>query len=600
MENNINNISKYTKKRGFTLVELLATISLLSIISVIVLYTSTSIIGNTNNRIYMVTINNIQKEASTYVLENNKNIFWLSYDSNYLYQCITVQNLIDMGYFDNTILNSKIGEDRKILPNDYIYVEKDKNTNVITKNILLYGANSEYSSLCGDYVNVKGDILFDVPIGWAKSKEVTITYKLDSSLGDASNYSYGYTFKDEVSEKFKFDNVRNVTKSINITDNGILHAYIVKKDGGPLVTDSIEITEIDNQAPTSPIISLNAEGNIVLSGSQDNVTSVENIVYKASLSDSNFSSSFVVPSSTSTIYAVAVDEFGNVSGSSSKEYVVENTQNGTVKLETVFVGYQCVRDGKIYSTESEANEACKYIDTKSPESDTTYYCKTGDYNSSTGKCDITGTATKYYYCSNTGQYQTGSLCATKYNQKSCGSWSSVANGNCSFSCGKSFAGTWAHCSGNASCSGSFSCTATCTSEQIAAGCRNGVIIGGSNCTSSKLYTCKLYGSLKYYCDVTGEYNSTSHCKKSVNLSSKTTYSCPSGYSTNDSNLTSSSVCRKTRVDTITEVARSYYSCSLFSSNEYNTEDLARTSCTNYCSNSLTKYYSNKNKCIGLD
>ena len=147
---------KIKNSGGFTLVELLAVLAILSIVSVIVSYTATNVIASAKEKSYKVTINNIEKEANTYVLENNKNITWLNYDGTAdSYQCIVVQDLIDMGYFDNSVLDSKVSKDRNVRANDYIYMEKDNNTNAITKQVLIFNDNLSYSNICLYYINTE-------------------------------------------------------------------------------------------------------------------------------------------------------------------------------------------------------------------------------------------------------------------------------------------------------------------------------------------------------------------------------------------------------------------------------------------------------------
>ena len=81
--------------------------------------------------------------------------------------------------------------------------------------------------------------------------------------------------------------------------------------------------------------------------------------------------------------------------------------------------------------------------------------------------------------------------------------------------------------------------------------------------------------------------------------SNITYSCPSGYSASGK-ITASTTCSKTKNGTVDSDIDIYYTCSLFDDEEYDTSSAATTACTNYCSNSSTKYYSEKSKCIGLE
>ena len=112
--------SESLNNKGFTLIELLATLAILAIVSVIIIVTITNVVDNSKKKSYMVTINNIEKYSEAYVLENDKNITWYDFGGDSLYQCVTVENLIDMGYFSNDILDSKVSENRNVLINDYI------------------------------------------------------------------------------------------------------------------------------------------------------------------------------------------------------------------------------------------------------------------------------------------------------------------------------------------------------------------------------------------------------------------------------------------------------------------------------------------------
>ena len=807
---NISKNKKFGKKNksifkkhisGFTLVELLAALAVLSIVLTIVIYLALNIINNSKQKSYQVTINNIQASAGDYLIEDIASNMWVDGDlGNYQYQCVTVQNLIDAGYFKSDVLDSMVSDDAYVKADDAVYVERDKTSKSITKSILLVSSASGYSGLC-DGINTSGKITFDVsPSGWAKEKTINIRYKL-YNFDDITEYKYSYKYvlndlsiNKTLSEKFSnslekeqliinengmmyaiiaddennslanktlvIDKIDNIAPSIsadaesNIVRGKVTIPLVVNDNESGLSEDELKLSElvvyigsnkltsgvvlekvdknnynleienyhyagkviikvyenslfdkvgngnvekdietlvnftntytieykgnggtwnntdtwsntatygknyeieenfytrtgytfigwstksdntddgynwtnwsgewkytdgqygisngkltlyarwVDSEPPTPPIIKLNASGDIIFSGSTDNVTASDKIVYKGSTTNSNYVSNFTI-SSSSDVYAIAVDEEGNESDSSHKEYIVKGAESGTVKYEEIITGYKCSVDNEIYETEEEAEGAC--TDTVDAESSTSYYCKDGyTYNSSTNKCDKTGTVTEYYYCSNTKKYQTSIACDTKYNQGSCSSgWSATENGKCSFSCGASIAEVYSYCSGTTSCTGGTrSCVSTCSGANDNENCRAGVTLSGDRCTAlSKLYTCTLYGTKYYYCSLTGKYTATSPtCSETISLSSSTTYSCPEGYTSSDKKITSSSKCSKTETGEVTAIEKEYYSCSLFSDKEYSTETTAKAACTNYCSNSSTKYYSGKNKCIGL-
>ena len=143
---------------GFTLVELLATIVVLAIICGIVIYVTINVINDTKDKSYKVIINNIENVAMEYAIENKNNIVWNynNIDDSEQYYCVNIQKLIDTGYFKEDILDSYIDKDVLVNSNDYIYLEMDSNTMVVTKNILLSTNNdSNYNNLCSN-VNTGG------------------------------------------------------------------------------------------------------------------------------------------------------------------------------------------------------------------------------------------------------------------------------------------------------------------------------------------------------------------------------------------------------------------------------------------------------------
>ena len=262
MKNKTNDVKNVMKKRevvngGFTLVELLATIAILALVSVLVIYTAINVIDNAKENSYKVTIGNIEKMSENYLLENKDNVFWLNGgNGNYLYQCISVQNLIDYGYFKNDVLNSKVSDDREVNANDYIYVEMNSATKTITKNVLLI--DDDYSSgLCGDNGGT-GNIDFSVvPTGWAREKEVTITYRLLSGIDGITNYKYSYIFDvdSNVSNSDNF-NKNTVIQRFRVNKNGIINASIDNGNNN-IKNASLIVSKIDNNGP---VVSSNITG----------------------------------------------------------------------------------------------------------------------------------------------------------------------------------------------------------------------------------------------------------------------------------------------------------------------------------------------------
>ena len=247
---------------GFTLVELLVIIAILSVIMTISIYFVIGIVNNSKKKSYETTINNVETMAGNYILEQTYSTVWVvGADGNYEYQCVTVQNLIDTGYFKGDILESKVGEDTFVKADDYIYIERDSNSKSITKQILLVGDNVGYKELCAD-VNVIGDIKFEInPSGWAKQKEVIIIYDIYNNVDNVSNYKYSYDYSSnsgngdrEFSNSFT---TAHREESLLVTSNGDIYANILDNEGKIVKSKTLEINGIDLVAPAAEIKSKN-------------------------------------------------------------------------------------------------------------------------------------------------------------------------------------------------------------------------------------------------------------------------------------------------------------------------------------------------------
>ena len=204
------------KKKGFTLIELLAVIAILAIVSVIVIFTATSVIGKARAKSYLASISNIEKNSSSYAVENNNSIRWISTDDNNgEYYCVTVKDLMDIGSFDKDVLESEIDKGVFVQESDYIYLERDVNTKTVTKSILIAGKNKDLD-YCDDY-KTDGIISFSTATGWSNNKDVVIDYYILNFKGNVDDYEYYYKREDTGEEvRNKFNNASSM--SIKVED----------------------------------------------------------------------------------------------------------------------------------------------------------------------------------------------------------------------------------------------------------------------------------------------------------------------------------------------------------------------------------------------
>ena len=261
------------KKNGFTLVELLATIIILGIIVSIVGYVAINAINKSKEKSYKVTINEIEKDTNNYLMENSNRLFFLTNnDKGYEYQCVMVENLVDYGYLNNNIVKSNVSKNDTVSLNDYIYIERNKDTKSIEK-VLYTKTNPEYINICGKAVNALGDIVFSSNPGfneWSKYKDITITYKL-KNLNDQrtlGNYIFNHSYDGESVYNPENDKLENniKTKIVRVTSNGEMNADIKLKDE-TIVNASIEVDKIDIVGPVVSMGEFNKKkvhGQVVL------------------------------------------------------------------------------------------------------------------------------------------------------------------------------------------------------------------------------------------------------------------------------------------------------------------------------------------------
>ena len=240
--------------RAFTLVELLATIAILGLVISITVFTGIRLIKNGKEKTYQTTKNNIEKYASNYLVENGDRLFYLSKNdkSDIEYQCVTLKNLIDTGYFDTKLLDSKVAEGISPKESDYVYIERDIRSKSIKKNVYIQSFDNEYKKTCDGAVKAEMDIAFlidtgdkdRVARGYYKTVDITIIYKLKNA-NNINDYEYGYEYSNDKIELLK-DNGNE--KVVRVSDNGTLIGminYLREK----AYEDSIIIDMIDNDGP---------------------------------------------------------------------------------------------------------------------------------------------------------------------------------------------------------------------------------------------------------------------------------------------------------------------------------------------------------------
>ena len=333
----MNNIFKNKKKgtiRGFTLIELLAVLAVSSIVLSIVVYSIISIVGSLKNKSYQVTIDNIQTTASNYLIEDISAGKWIDNVDNTQYQCVTIQNLIDGGYFKNDILDSMIGENEFVEADDFVYVERNTINKNITKSILLAGNRSEYNGLCNN-MNPTGSISFILsPDGWSEEKTIDIKYLL-YNYDDISSYKYEYSYiysDDTVGETNSgVFVISSEFESVNVNKNGTMIAKILDKNNNEIVSETLLVNQIDDGPPICTL-SVTKDGITIVTSSTDVVSS-----WLSTSSDATEGSD-ILSLSAGTKYGFVKDDSGNVGMCSVN--IESSIRNASVSCNASNYGYE--------------------------------------------------------------------------------------------------------------------------------------------------------------------------------------------------------------------------------------------------------------------
>ena len=123
-------------------------IAVLSFVISIAMYSVTNLIKNANEKTYATTKNEIEKAASNYLIENSNRLFFVPLDNSINndkeYQCVTVQNLVDAGFLANNVIKASVDKDKTVSMNDYIYVERNKETKSVVRRDYMANAYNSF------------------------------------------------------------------------------------------------------------------------------------------------------------------------------------------------------------------------------------------------------------------------------------------------------------------------------------------------------------------------------------------------------------------------------------------------------------------------
>lgn len=322
------------------------------------------------------------------------------------------------------------------------------------KNQVVMVGNS--SDKCYLYFNI--DTSVTINSFTVTNTETTITISMDAQSTNGAIAKYYYSIDDGENYVSSTSN----TYTFNITEIRTYKIKVYAEDGIGRKSGKKSKEQVVTARPTNPTMAFDSSYNVVISGSTSRNGNVE---YYYSLDNKSFTrGSSVTVSSTSTVYAYAVDTKNQKSDVVSKTVTIGTPQTGTVS--------------------------------------TTYYCsKTNAYqSSSTCTYNYTGTRSSSPVC-NSAMYPTyhngkcGSRQIYNYSKSECGSWcSDVAYREkpASYACVQEGTGTE-----------SWSCYFYSAEDPFPYTCPNGGNLSGSTCIGAT-YS----GSSRYKCSVSGKYYTT--------------------------------------------------------------------------------------------
>ena len=322
------------------------------------------------------------------------------------------------------------------------------------KNQVVMVGNS--SDKCYLYFNI--DTSVTINSFTVTNTETTITISMDAQSTNGAIAKYYYSIDDGENYVSSTSN----TYTFNITEIRTYKIKVYAEDGIGRKSGKKSKEQVVTAKPTNPTMAFDSTYNVVISGSTSRNGNVE---YYYSLDNKSFTrGSSVTVSSTSTVYAYAVDTKNQKSDVVSKTVTIGTPQTGTVS--------------------------------------TTYYCsKTNAYqSSSTCTYNYTGTRSSSPVC-NSAMYPTyhngkcGSRQIYNYSKSECVSWcSDVAYREkpASYACVQEGTGTE-----------SWSCYFYSAEDPFPYTCPNGGNLSGSTCIGAT-YS----GSSRYKCSVSEKYYTT--------------------------------------------------------------------------------------------
>ena len=319
------------KKNGFTLVEILITITIIGLIALIVIPTVNNINKKALEKSKQIFYSNIKSAALSYADEFANNIKW-KIDSNAgieeanEYICIPVKFLKEKGFFKDTLQIP--GENKELV--GLVRIERDKVTKVIDKNTIdpdNYDCQVSDSKKPEINLVVKDEVGNALNINNMSWTNKTIILAISASDENGIN-SIKIKYNSEQEIPYYQDKVQ-ITIDDNI--NKTLNIYATDNYGNESENISFPIM-IDKTTPTVDSISADKTSDMITvsATASDNLSGV--VSYWYSIDGTNYyrsnDSSYTfgnVSDGNYTAYVYVKDAAGNTSSISQVDVIFDNT-----------------------------------------------------------------------------------------------------------------------------------------------------------------------------------------------------------------------------------------------------------------------------------
>ncbi len=117
--------------KGFTLIELIATIAIIAIISTIAIISVTSLINSTREKSLQTAYSSLKETAVTLSKELPEDYWDIDKEKNYYVSCVSVKDMKNEGYYKEDDFNNDFSRKGKIADETFVIVKKDMDSKVI-------------------------------------------------------------------------------------------------------------------------------------------------------------------------------------------------------------------------------------------------------------------------------------------------------------------------------------------------------------------------------------------------------------------------------------------------------------------------------------